>query len=156
MSRRHKFSKKKSNLDPKYNNRNLSKFINTIMIDGKKSIAQNIIYKSLKLINQITNEDPIRIFNQAVEKVRPVVEVKSRRIGGANYQVPIEITPDRSLILSFRWIKLSAKRREEQGMHIKLANEIIEASKDNGESIKKKEQMHKMADANKAFSHYLW
>lgn len=156
MSRRHKLSKRKIICTQKNGNDDISKFTNTIMIQGKKSLAQNIIYKTLTLIKKITNGDPTKIFKQAIENVRPITEVKSRRLGGANYQVPVEVAPKRSLILSFRWIKNSAKKRKEQGMHIKLANELIDASNKEGESIKKKEQMHRMADANKAFAHYLW
>jgi len=156
MSRRHRFNKRKHFPDPKYNNIKVGKFINILMSKGKKSLAKSIIYKSFNLIQKITHKEPLNVFDKAIDNVRPLIEVKSRRIGGANYQVPVEININRSIILSFRWIKNSAKNRNEKQMYVKLAKEIISASNEEGESIKKKEQTHKMAEANKAFAHYLW
>jgi len=156
MSRRRKCFKRNILTDPKYNSLLLGKFINILMIEGKKSLARSILYRSFEIINSATNEDPLKIFKKAIEKVRPLVEVKSRRVGGANYQVPIEVNDKRGTMLSFRWLKLAARSRNENSMYMRLANEILAAYNNEGEAIRKKEQMHKMADANKAFAHYLW
>jgi len=156
MSRRRKSIKRKILPDPKYNDLNLSKFINIIMKDGKKSIAERIVYNAFNLIHNETQENPLKVFKQAIEKVKPILEVKSRRVGGANYQVPIDVKTERGLALSFRWLKKAACERNENNMYIKLANELIDAYRDRGSAIKKRENTHKMAEANKAFAHYRW
>jgi len=156
MSRRHRSIKKIVLPDLKYQDNMVGKFINIIMKQGKKSTAEKIVYKSFNTIKDLLKDDPLKIFKSALEKVRPLVELRSRRVGGANYQVPVEVSTERGLILAFRWIKEAAKKRAEQQMHIKIANEIIDAFQDRGESIKKRENTHKMAEANKAFAHYLW
>lgn len=156
MSRRSRNIKKRFSIENQYNNIILEKFINIIMQDGKKSIAEKIVHKAFNHIKIITKEDPLIIFKKSLDKIKPSIEVKPRRIGGATYQIPIEIKTNRSLSLSFRWIKKFSKLRPEHSMHIKLANELIDATKEKGESFKKKETLHKMAEANKAFAHYLW
>jgi small subunit ribosomal protein S7 len=156
MSRRRQSVKRTIASDTRYNDISVSKFINIIMIQGKKSLAEKIVYKAFDIIRNHTKEHPLKIFKKALEKIKPLVEVKSRRVGGANYQVPVEIQSNRGLILSFRWIKRAAQLRHEKEMYTKLAHELIDASNNEGEAIKKKEHMHKMADVNKAFAHYLW
>jgi small subunit ribosomal protein S7 len=156
MSRRKRNIKKRIINDAKYNDPILGKFMNIIMVQGKKSIAEKIIYQAFVMIEKITSSDPLKIFKKAIDKTRPLVEVRSRRVGGANYQVPVEVRPERALALSFRWLRDAAKTRQDKGMHIKLANELIDASNSKGEAIKKKDNMHKMAEANKAFAHYRW
>ena len=156
MSRRRRSLKRKISPDAKYNSQLVGKFINIIMVKGKKSIAEKIIYTAFDLIEEITKSKPLDVFTKALKHVQPVIEVRSRRVGGANYQVPVEVTADRGLMLSFRWIKESSTKRSERNMYIKLANELIDASSNKGEAVKKKENVHKMAEANKAFAHYLW
>lgn len=156
MSRRLQKIKPRLTKDLKYNSILIGKFINIIMKQGKKSTSEKIIYGAFNFIKTSTQTNPLKIFNQAIEKTKPLVEVRPRRIGGATYQVPIEIKHERSLALSLKWIKISAKSRAEKTMPLKLAHELIDASKNKGEAIKKKENMHKMAEANKAFAHYLW
>ena len=156
MSRRTKAIKKKVIYDPKYNDSLVGKFINIIMTQGKKSVAEKIIYQAFDFIENNANEQPIKIFKKAIDKARPLAEVRSRRVGGANYQVPVEVRLERSLALSFRWIRNAAKNRQEKNMYLKLASELLDASNNKGAAVKKKENMHKMAEANKAFAHYLW
>ena len=156
MSRRRKNIKRKNFPDPLYGDINVGKFTNIIMKNGKKSIAEKILYKAFTFIKEQNQEDPLRIFKMAVERVRPLIEVKSRRVGGASYQVPIEVRNERALALSFRWIRDAAKNRNDKQMYISLAYELIDASNEKGEAIKKKENIHKMAEANKAFAHYRW
>ena len=156
MSRRHKSIKRIILPDLKYQDHMVGKFINIIMKQGKKSIAEKIIYKSFDIIKINLKEEPLKIFKIALEKIKPVVELRSRRVGGANYQVPVEVSEDRGIVLAFRWIKEAAKNRREKQMHTRIANEIIDASQERGEAIKKRETTHKMAEANKAFAHYLW
>jgi small subunit ribosomal protein S7 len=156
MSRKHRSIKRLVSPDPIYNDITVGKFMNIIMINGKKAVAEKIIYNAFKYIKSNIKEDPLKIFKQALEKTRPLVEVKSRRVGGTNYQVPVEVHSNRGLVLSFRWIKKAAEARAEKRMYIRIASELIDASKEKGEALKKKDQMHKMADANKAFAHYLW
>ncbi|MGB5661464.1 MAG: 30S ribosomal protein S7 [Thermoanaerobaculia bacterium] len=142
--------------DPVYNSQLLSKFINVIMKDGKKSIAERILYDALEIVGERSGEDPLKIFKKAVEGVKPAVEVKSRRVGGSTYQVPMEVRPNRRLALSFRWILQSAMRRGEKTMNQRLAGELLDAAENRGAAIKKREDTHRMAEANKAFAHYRW
>jgi len=142
--------------DPLYNSTLVSKFVNCIMWDGKKSTAENIFYKSLDIIQKKTSDDPVKIFKKAVENVKPVLEVKTRRVGGANYQVPVEVNPNRRISLSIRWLVSYSRARKEKSMEEKLAMELIDAANNRGSAIKKREDVHKMAEANKAFAHYRW
>jgi len=142
--------------DPVYNSQLLSKFINVIMKDGKKSVAERILYDALDIVAERSDEDPLKVFKKAVEGVKPAVEVKSRRVGGSTYQVPMEVRPNRRLALSFRWILQSAMRRGEKTMNQRLAGELLDAAENRGAAIKKREDTHRMAEANKAFAHYRW
>jgi small subunit ribosomal protein S7 len=142
--------------DPKYNSKMLAKFINVLMRKGKKSTAEAICYDALDRIQKKTNGDALAIFKKAVENVKPTLEVKSRRVGGASYQVPVEVKQPRRLSLAFRWLRLYAAARPEKSMVDKLAGEILDASNNTGASVKKREDTHRMADANKAFAHYRW
>jgi len=142
--------------DPVYNSQLLSKFINVIMKDGKKSIAERILYDALDIVSERSGEDPLKVFKKAVEGVKPAVEVKSRRVGGSTYQVPMEVRPNRRVALSFRWILQSAMRRGEKTMKQRLAGELLDAAENRGAAIKKREDTHRMAEANKAFAHYRW
>jgi small subunit ribosomal protein S7 len=142
--------------DAKYNSKLVSKFIKSIMRDGKKSIAESILYDAMDIIEKKTNEPPIKIFEQALENAKPMIEVKSRRVGGSTYQVPTEIRPSRKTALGIRWIIDFARKRSEKGMVNKLSAELLDAANKRGATIKKKEDTHKMADANKAFAHYRW
>ncbi len=142
--------------DAKYNSKLVSKFVNTLMKQGKKSVAEKICYDALEIIKGKTGNDPLKVFKSAVENVKPVVEVKSRRVGGATYQVPTDIRAQRRTALAFRWIIGFAKKRQEKSMKDKLAAELLDAAKRTGSSIKKKEDTHRMAEANKAFAHYRW
>lgn len=157
MSRRRgKIEPKKIEPDPRYNDKVVSKFINCLMLNGKKSVAQKIFYDALDIVAKKTGQDPYAAFNEALENVKPVVEVKSRRVGGVTYQVPVEVRPERRLALGIRWLIKYSRSRNEKSMKNKLAAEIIEAQKGTGAAIKKKEDIRKMAEANKAFSHYRW
>jgi small subunit ribosomal protein S7 len=142
--------------DPKYNNKLVSKFIKSIMRDGKKSTAESILYNAFDVIEKRTKESAIKIFEQAIENVKPMIEVKSRRVGGSTYQVPTEIRPSRKTAFGIRWIIGFARKRPEKGMVEKLAAELLDASNKRGAAVKKKEDTHKMAEANKAFAHYRW
>ena len=142
--------------DPIYKSKVVTKLVNSIMLDGKKGKAQTIIYNAFDMIKEKTGNDPMEVFNQALENIRPQLEVKTRRVGGANYQVPIEVTAERSQALALRWLTKYARLRGGKGMADNLANEIIDASNGTGGSVKKKEDTHKMAEANKAFAHYRW
>ena len=142
--------------DPKYNSALLTRFNNVLMIQGKKSTAEGIIYKMVKIVEEKTGQEGIAIVKQAIQNIKPVVEVKSRRVGGATYQVPVEVRPDRRLALALRWGILYAKSRPDHTMEERLAAELIAAAKNEGGAIKKREDTHKMADANKAFAHYRW
>ncbi|MCI7242200.1 MAG: 30S ribosomal protein S7 [Bacilli bacterium] len=142
--------------DAIYNSKIVTKLINQIMNDGKKGTAQKIVYDAFDIIKEKTNEDPMVIFNKAMENIKPALEVKSRRVGGANYQVPVEVKSDRAIALAFRWLTQYARLRNGHSMAENLANEIIDASNGIGASVKKKEDTHKMAEANKAFAHYRW
>ncbi len=156
MSRRRVAEKKEILSDPKYGNKVLAKFINIIIRSGKKSIAEKIVYGALDSISAKGNSEPLSVFNQALDNVRPVVEVKSRRVGGATYQIPIEIRSERSMALAMRWLVDAAKKRGEKNMGLRLAGELLDASENRGAAIKKREDAHRMAEANKAFSHYRW
>ena len=156
MARRRVAEKRKILPDYKYNDEMITRFINKIMLKGKKTIAESIVYGSFDIIKEKTGKDPLETFRQALDNVKPVVETKSRRIGGANYQVPIEVRPGRQMALAMRWIIAFAKSRPGKTMREKLAAEFIDAANNRGSSIKKKEDTHKMAAANKAFAHYRW
>jgi len=142
--------------DLKYNDTLVAKFINKVMKEGKKSLAQSIVYDAFDIVQRKLKEDPLKIFKKAIENTKPVLEVRSRRVGGATYQVPMEVRPERRTSLAIRWIVNYARKRPEKSMREKLANEIIDAANNRGASIKKKEETHKMAEANKAFAHYRW
>ena len=142
--------------DPIYNSKIVTKLVNHIMKDGKKGTAQNIIYDAFDIIKEKTGEDAMVVFNKAMDNIKPALEVKSRRVGGANYQVPVEVKPDRAQALAFRWLAQYARLRNGHSMAENLANEIIDASNGTGASVKKKDDTHKMAEANKAFAHYRW
>ena len=156
MPRRREVPERQVIPDPKYSNKLVSKFINSIMIDGKKSIAESILYGAFNFIEDKTKEDPVKVFEKAIENVRPLIEVKSRRVGGSTYQVPTEIRPSRRTALGIRWIISHSRGRSEKGMANKLAGELMDAANQRGASIKKKEDTHKMAEANKAFAHFRW
>ncbi len=140
--------------DPIYNNKVVTKLINNIMLDGKKGVAQRIVYGAFERVAQETGKDALEVFNDAMNNIMPALEVKSRRIGGATYQVPIDVRPDRRQTLALRWITLYSRKRGERTMEERLAKEIMDAANNTGASVKKKEDMHKMAEANKAFAHY--
>ncbi len=159
MSRRNAAIKRSILPDPKFSSRLLAKFINMIMKDGKKSTAETIVYEALEtLVDKLGKpaEKAPEIFAEVLEKVKPVVEVRSRRVGGATYQIPVEVRQERREALAMRWLIESARSRQEKSMKVKLANELLDASNDKGNAIKKKEDTHKMAEANKAFSHFRW
>ena len=142
--------------DSKYNEKIVTKFINTVMSDGKKSTAEQIVYGALEIIHQKTKDDPMKVFKKAVSNVRPALEVKSRRVGGSTYQVPVEVRPERRNALGLRWITSFAQNRRGSSMVDKLAAELFDAAENRGEAVKKREDVHRMAEANKAFAHYRW
>lgn len=142
--------------DPIYNNKVVTKLINNVMIDGKKGVAQKIVYGAFERVAEKSGKDPIEVFEEAMNNLMPVLEVKARRIGGATYQVPVEVRPERRQALALRWLTLYARQRGEKTMQERLANEILDAANNTGAAVKKKEDMHKMAEANKAFAHYRW
>jgi small subunit ribosomal protein S7 len=154
MPRRREVPKRDILPDPKYKDQTVAKFINTIMSDGKKSVAERIMYGALDTIESRGKGDPVEVFNVALEKVSPSVEVKSRRVGGATYQVPMEVRPSRQVALAMRWLVEAARRRGEKTMTLRLAGELIDAAEERGAAVKKREDTHKMAEANKAFSHF--
>ncbi|AGF49436.1 30S ribosomal protein S7 [Candidatus Kinetoplastidibacterium galati] len=156
MSRRREIPKREILPDPKFGSVELAKFINIVMLSGKKAVAERIVYGALDQIGNKTGKNPLEIFSLAISNVKPIVEVKSRRVGGANYQVPIEVRPIRRLALSMRWVREAAKKRGEKSMDLRLAGELIDASESRGSAMKKREDTHKMAEANKAFSHFRW
>lgn len=156
MPRRKEVADREIIPDSKYNNKLVAKFIRSIMRDGKKSLAESILYKALDTIGEKTKEEPLKIFEKAVNNTRPLIEVKSRRVGGSTYQVPTEIRPSRRTALGIRWIIEFARKRPEKGMSEKLAAELLDAANNRGASIKKREDTHKMAEANKAFAHFRW
>ena len=156
MSRRHSAEKREVNPDPKFGNIIITKFMNSIMYDGKKSAAESIVYGALAMIETKTKQGPLPVFEQALENVMPTIEVRSRRVGGATYQVPVEVRSSRRTALAMRWLIDSARKRGENTMPRKLAAELLEASENRGGAVKKREETHRMAEANKAFSHYRW
>ena len=156
MPRRREVPMRKINPDPKFQDRVLAKFMNDMMRKGKKSIAEQVCYKAMDLVAQRTNEDALKIFKKALDNVKPMLEVKSRRVGGATYQVPVEVRQDRRTALAMRWLIDYAKERGEKTMDQKLAGELIDAANNRGNAVKKREDTHKMAEANKAFAHYRW
>ncbi|GLQ30671.1 30S ribosomal protein S7 [Litoribrevibacter albus] len=154
MPRRRVAAKREILPDPKFGNTTLAKFMNHVMVSGKKSTAEKIVYGALDVVAERTNEDPLELFNKALETVQPLVEVKSRRVGGATYQVPVEVRPSRREALSMRWLVDAARGRGEKSMALRLANEMLDAAEGKGAAVKKREDVHRMAEANKAFSHY--
>ena len=156
MSRRREIQKRKVLPDPKYNDRMVSRFMNVVLRDGKKSTAEGIVYGAFDIVESKTRNEPLAMFRGALESIKPRVEVKSRRVGGATYQVPIEVRGERATSLAMRWMVQYARARYGKTMREKLADEIIDAANDRGESVKKKEDTHRMAEANKAFAHYRW
>ena len=156
MSRRHRADKREINPDPKFGDLDLSKFMNCLMYEGKKSVAETIVYGALETVKQKTKKDPIVVFHEAMDNVAPSVEVRSRRVGGATYQVPVEVRPDRRKALATRWLIQAARARSEKTMSDRLSGEILDASNNRGTAVKKREDTHKMAEANRAFSHYRW
>jgi small subunit ribosomal protein S7 len=156
MPRRREVPERLIHPDAKYGSKLAAKFINSIMGDGKKSLAESILYGAFDIIAEKSKETPLKLFEQAIEHVRPLIEVKSRRVGGSTYQVPTEIRPSRRTALGIRWIISYARQRPEKGMANKLAGEIMDAANNRGASVKKKEDTHKMAEANKAFAHFRW
>ncbi|AGA67974.1 SSU ribosomal protein S7P [Desulfitobacterium dichloroeliminans LMG P-21439] len=156
MPRKGYIAKREILPDPIYKNRTLTKFVNQIMLDGKKGTAESICYNAFDIIQEKTGKDPIEVFETALKNVMPVLEVKARRVGGANYQVPIEVRTDRRQTLGLRWLVAYARKRSEKTMEEKVAGELMDAANNTGGSIKKKEDTHKMAEANKAFAHFRW
>jgi small subunit ribosomal protein S7 len=156
VSRRQKAIKRPILPDARYDSQTVSKFINTLMLQGKKSLAERIFYQAMDLVESRTGQPGVNVFKQALQNVKPVVEVKSRRVGGATYQVPVEVRPERRTALGMRWLMMYSRARNEKSMAEKLAGEVIAASKGEGNAIKKKEDTHRMAEANKAFAHYRW
>jgi small subunit ribosomal protein S7 len=156
MPRKREVKKREILPDPKYHDILITKFINGIMRRGKKSLAEKIFYRALDIIKDRTHSDPIKMFNQAMDNVKPLIEVRPRRVGGATYQVPVEVRPERKISLAIRWITGYAKQRPEKTMEEKLSAELIDAGNNRGAAVKKREDTHKMAEANKAFAHYRW
>ena len=156
MPRRGSIAKRDVLPDPMYNSKLVTRLINNVMLDGKKGVAQKIVYGAFDIIQEKTGNDPLETFENAMENVMPVLEVKARRVGGATYQVPMEVRAERRQTLGLRWITAYSRQRSERTMKERLANEILDASNNTGASVKKKEDMHKMAEANKAFAHYRW
>ena len=156
MPRRREVPKRRIHPDPKYGDRLVGRFTNVIMRDGKKSTAERIVYGAFGVIESKTRNDPLQMFRRALDNVRPRVEVKSRRVGGATYQVPVEVRPERATSLAMRWLVQYALARPGKSMQDRLANELIDAANERGESVKKREDTHRMAEANKAFAHYRW
>lgn len=156
MPRRGNIAKKDILADPIYRSKVLAKLINQVMLDGKKSVAETICYNALDIVKEKSGRDAIEVFDEALKNIMPVLEVKARRVGGANYQVPIEVRPERRQTLGLRWLVLFARKRGEKTMEEKLAGEILDAANSTGGSFKKKEDTHKMAEANRAFAHYRW
>jgi small subunit ribosomal protein S7 len=156
MSRRHSAEKREVNPDPKFGNIIITKFMNSIMYDGKKSAAESIVYGALDMVEKKTKQPPLPVFEQALENVMPTIEVRSRRVGGATYQVPVEVRSVRRQALGIRWIISAARDRNEKTMTERLSAELMDASNNRGNAVKKREDVHRMAEANRAFSHYRW
>ena len=156
MSRRRRAEKREVLPDPKFGDRVLSKFMNSLMYEGKKSVAEGVVYSALETIEKKTGQDPIKVFREALDNVRPAIEVRSRRVGGATYQVPVEVRHERSQALAIRWLIGAARARSEYTMIERLSNELLDAASNRGSAVKKREDTHRMAEANRAFSHYRW
>ncbi len=156
MSRRHAAEKRQVQPDPKYGDMILTKFTNSLMLQGKKSVAERIVYGAMEVMEKKTGQDPLRLFHEAIDNVKPTVEVRSRRVGGATYQVPIEVRNDRRQALAIRWIVDLSRKRSENTMVERLSGELMDAANNRGAAVKKREDTHRMAEANKAFSHYRW
>jgi small subunit ribosomal protein S7 len=156
MPRRREVPKRKITPDPKYKDKLVAKFTNCLMVDGKKSVAEGILYGAFDVIQTRFKDDPIEVFRKALDNVKPKLEVKSRRVGGANYQVPVEVRPERRVALGMRWLVGYSRSRGEKTMMERLAAELVDAAQNRGNAVKKKDDTHKMADANKAFAHYRW
>ncbi|MEM7614113.1 MAG: 30S ribosomal protein S7 [Pseudomonadota bacterium] len=156
MSRRHRAEKREVLPDAKYGDTVLTKFMNNLMYDGKKSVAEGIVYGALTRVEDRLKKEPIEVFHEALENIKPAVEVRSRRVGGATYQVPVEVRPERREALAIRWLINASRARNENTMEERLAGELVDAVQSRGSAVKKREDTHKMADANKAFSHYRW
>ena len=156
MPRRRVVAKREVLPDPKFANVTLAKFMNHVMVSGKKSVAETIVYGALDIVQERLNKDPLEAFDEALENIAPMVEVKSRRVGGATYQVPVEVRPARRQTLAMRWVIDAARKRSEKSMAHRLAHELLDAAENRGTAVKKKEDTHRMAEANKAFSHYRW
>jgi small subunit ribosomal protein S7 len=156
MPRRREVPKREVLPDPKYHDTNVTKFMNVVMLDGKKAVAERIVYGAFDVVQERTREDPLQIFHRALENCKPSFEVKSRRVGGATYQVPVEVREDRRMALAMRWLVSFARKRPGKTMRDKLANELIEAAHNRGQAVKKREDVHRMAEANKAVAHYRW
>ena len=156
MSRRHRAEKRDILPDAKFGDRIVTKFMNSLMIDGKKSVAERIVYGAFDRIEGRAKQDPLKMFHEALDNVRPTIEVRSRRVGGATYQVPVEVRPERSQALAIRWIIIAARARSENTMEERLSGELLDAANSRGSSVKKREDTHRMAEANRAFSHYRW
>jgi small subunit ribosomal protein S7 len=156
MPRRREVPKREILPDPKFGSVDLAKFMNVVMLSGKKAVAERIVYGAFGQIQTKSGKDPLEVFDAAINNVKPLVEVKSRRVGGANYQVPVEVRPVRRLALAMRWVREAAKKRGEKSMDLRLAGELLDAAEGRGAAMKKREDTHKMAEANKAFSHFRW
>ena len=156
MSRRHRAEKREINPDPKFGDMVISKFMNNLMNAGKKSVAESIVYGALDRIEAKTKQEPVAVFHQALENVAPAIEVRSRRVGGATYQVPVEVRPERRQALAIRWLIQAARGRNENTMIDRLSGELLDAASNRGTAVKKREDTHRMAEANRAFSHYRW
>jgi small subunit ribosomal protein S7 len=156
MSRRHKAEKREINPDPKFGDLVVTKFMNAIMYDGKKSVAETIVYGAFEAVQAKAKQEPVGVFHQALDNIAPHVEVRSRRVGGATYQVPVDVRPERRQALAIRWLIIAARKRNETTMVDRLCGELLDASNNRGSAVKKREDTHKMAEANRAFSHYRW
>ena len=156
MSRRHRAEKREINPDPKFGDLIVTKFMNAIMYDGKKSVAEKIVYDAFDTVEQRSRQDPLGVFQQALANVAPAIEVRSRRVGGATYQVPVEVRTERRQALAIRWLLTAARARNEKTMEERLSAELLDASNNRGNAVKKREDTHRMAEANRAFSHYRW
>ncbi|MFK8251019.1 30S ribosomal protein S7 [Ancylobacter terrae] len=156
MSRRHRAERREVNPDPKFGSEVLSRFMNAVMYDGKKSVAEQIVYGALDVVEARAKQEPLGVFIQALDNVSPSIEVRSRRVGGATYQVPVEVRPERRQALAIRWLIIAARARNEKTMVERLSGELLDASNNRGTAVKKREDTHRMAEANRAFSHYRW
>jgi len=156
MSRRRRPEKREILPDPKFGDITLSKFMNSVMLDGKKSVAEGIVYGALDTVETRAKKDPLAVFHDALNNVRPTIEVRSRRVGGATYQVPVEVRPERAQALAIRWLIIASRSRSEKTMAGRLSGELLDASNNRGNAVKKREDTHRMAEANRAFSHYRW